>query len=185
MWGGGFGGGGGMFQGGSASANGLPFGGIPTELMDEATKLLATEPHREASRLHFTQRPREDERRRLSLTQIVRPYPRYVVSGSALVVVTSLVLQAGPKLTEYAIDHGMLPGHHSLGVITWCALIYLALAVVSAFLQRAQVVVTGTLASRVMHDLRIRVFTHFKRLSLDFFTDEKAGVLMSRMTSDI
>ena len=185
MWGGGFGGGGGMFQGGSASANGLPFGGIPTELMDEATKLLATEPHREASRLHFTQRPREDERRRLSLTQIVRPYPRYVVSGSALVVVTSLVLQAGPKLTEYAIDHGMLPGHHSLGVITWCALIYLALAVVSAFLQRAQVVVTGTLASRVMHDLRIRVFTHFQRLSLDFFTDEKAGVLMSRMTSDI
>ncbi|HUD17848.1 MAG TPA: ABC transporter ATP-binding protein, partial [Acidimicrobiales bacterium] len=45
--------------------------------------------------------------------------------------------------------------------------------------------VTGRLASRVMHDLRIRVFTHFQRLSLDFFTDEKAGVLMSRMTSDI
>jgi ATP-binding cassette subfamily B protein len=185
MWGGGFGGGGGMFQGGSASANGLPFGGIPSELMDEATKLLATEPDRDPSRLHFTQRPREDERRRLTLTQIVRVYPRYVVSGSALVVVTSLVLQAGPKLTEYAIDHGMLPGHHSLTVITWCALIYLALAVMSALLQRAQVVVTGTLASRVMHDLRIRVFTHFQRLSLDFFTDEKAGVLMSRMTSDI
>ena len=36
-----------------------------------------------------------------------------------------------------------------------------------------------------MHDLRIKVFTHFQRLSLDFFTDEKAGVLMSRMTSDI
>jgi ATP-binding cassette subfamily B protein len=36
-----------------------------------------------------------------------------------------------------------------------------------------------------MHNLRIRVFTHFQRLSLDFFTDEKAGVLMSRMTSDI
>jgi ATP-binding cassette subfamily B protein len=36
-----------------------------------------------------------------------------------------------------------------------------------------------------MHDLRIRVFTHFQRLSLDFFTEEKAGVLMSRMTSDI
>jgi len=36
-----------------------------------------------------------------------------------------------------------------------------------------------------MHDLRIRVFTHFQRLSLDFFTEEKAGVLMSRMTSDV
>ena len=36
-----------------------------------------------------------------------------------------------------------------------------------------------------MYELRIRVFTHFQRLSLDFFTDEKAGRLMTRMTSDI
>ena len=36
-----------------------------------------------------------------------------------------------------------------------------------------------------MNDLRQKVFTHLQRLSLDFFTTEKAGVLMSRMTSDI
>ncbi len=44
-WGGGGGGGGQMF--GSSSNTGLPFGGIPSELMDEATKLLATEPTHE------------------------------------------------------------------------------------------------------------------------------------------
>ena len=44
---------------------------------------------------------------------------------------------------------------------------------------------TGRLASWVMNDLRIKVFRHLQRLSLDFFTEEKAGVLMSRMTSDI
>ena len=36
-----------------------------------------------------------------------------------------------------------------------------------------------------MNDLRIKVFRHLQRLSLDFFTEEKAGVVMSRMTSDI
>jgi ATP-binding cassette subfamily B protein len=36
-----------------------------------------------------------------------------------------------------------------------------------------------------MYQLRIKVFSHFQRLSIDFFTDEKAGRLMSRMTSDI
>ena len=36
-----------------------------------------------------------------------------------------------------------------------------------------------------MNDLRVRVFTHIQRLSLDYFTDEKAGVIMTRMTSDI
>ena len=36
-----------------------------------------------------------------------------------------------------------------------------------------------------MYELRVRVFAHFQRLSLDFYTDEKAGRLMTRMTSDI
>ncbi len=183
-WGGGFGG----FMGGghrTSSDNGLPFGGIPSELMAEATKLLASEPPHEPAHLTFTQRPSEEERRRLSLTRLVGRYPRYLYGGSLLVIAISLVLQAGPKLTEYAINHGMVPGHHSIAVVATCAIIYLILALASVYLQRAQVDVTGRLASRVMHDLRIRVFTHFQRLSLNFFSDEKAGVLMSRMTSDI
>ena len=40
---GGWGGGGGMF-GGRATAPGLPFGGIPSELMEGATQILKTEP---------------------------------------------------------------------------------------------------------------------------------------------
>ena len=36
-----------------------------------------------------------------------------------------------------------------------------------------------------MNDLRVRVYAHIQRLSLDYFTDEKAGVIMTRMTSDI
>jgi ATP-binding cassette subfamily B protein len=182
-WGGGWSGGGAMF--GSSQVAGLPFGGIPSELMDEATKLLSHEPDHPPSDLTFTQLPSERERQRLTLPRLIGAYPKWVVSGSALVIVISLILQAGPLLTGFAIDHGMTPGHRSLGVVAACALGYLVLALASALLQRVQVDVTGVLASRVMHDLRIRVFTHFQRLSLDFFTDEKAGVLMSRMTSDI
>ncbi len=185
-WGGGWGGGGTWAGGHSAStANGLPFGGIPSELMDEATKILATEPAREPSDLTFRQLPTAKESRRLTLGRLVGAYPGKLVGGSVIVAATSLVLQAGPKLTQYAIDNGMTVGHRSLTVIAVCGALYLVLALLSVALQRAGVNVTGTLAARVMHDLRIRVFTHYQRLSLDFFTDEKAGVLMSRMTSDI
>ena len=45
--------------------------------------------------------------------------------------------------------------------------------------------VTGRLAAWVMNDLRVNVFTHLQRLGLDFYTEEKAGVIMTRMTSDI
>lgn len=183
-WGGGWGGGGGMF-GGSGQASGLPFGGIPSELMDEASKLMAQEPTHQPSAIKFSQRQSEKERERLTLPRLLRTYPKWVAGGSLLVVIISLILQAGPLLTEFAINNGMVPGHHSLRVVAVCGVLYLVLALASALLQRVQVDVTGKLAARVMHDLRIRVFTHFQRLSLDFFTDEKAGVLMSRMTSDI
>jgi ATP-binding cassette subfamily B protein len=183
----GFGGGGGMFGGSAVSTSsraGLPFGGIPEELMDEATKLLATEPEHPKADIHFTQLPSAKEREKLTLPRLLAVYPKWVVAGSFLVIIISLTLQAGPLLTEYAIRHGM-EQQHDLTVIVVCALLYLALAFVSVYLQREQVEVTGKLSSRVMHDLRIRVFTQFQRLSLDFFTEEKAGVLMSRMTSDI
>jgi len=65
------------------------------------------------------------------------------------------------------------------------AVVYLVAVLVTSVSQRAQVRATGRLAAWVMNDLRVKVFTHLQRLSLDFFTEEKAGVLMSRMTSDI
>jgi ATP-binding cassette subfamily B protein len=173
-----------MFAG-RGNQTGLPFGGMPSELAEEAEKLLATEEVHPPSQIRFHQRRDAAQRQRLTLTAMLRKYPRMVIDGSLLVIITSVFLQAGPLLTEYAIDHGMVPGHHSKTVVFVCAGLYLAIAVVSAYGQRVQANVTGTLASRVMHDLRIRVFTHLQRLSLDFFTEEKAGVLMSRMTSDI
>ena len=36
-----------------------------------------------------------------------------------------------------------------------------------------------------MERLRVRVFSHLQRLSIDYFTEERAGVVMTRMTSDI
>ena len=183
-WGGGWGGaGGGMF--GASQRTGLPFGGIPSELQVEANKVLASEPAHEPSNLSFHQRPSAKERLALTLPRMLRAYPRWVVGGSLLVILTSLLLQAGPLLTELAINKGLTRGHRSLEVVFVCGVLYLVLALANALLQRVQIDVTGKLASRVMHDLRIRVFVHFQRLSLDFFTDEKVGVLMSRMTSDV
>ena len=56
-------------------------------------------------------------------------YPASSVAAARLLVVAiSLVLQAGPKLTEYAINHGMIVGHRSLTVIAVCGGLYLVLA---------------------------------------------------------
>jgi ATP-binding cassette subfamily B protein len=70
-------------------------------------------------------------------------------------------------------------------VIVAVSVIFLAAVAITAAAQRSQARVTGRLAARVMNDLRVRVFTQLQRLGLDFYTDEKAGVILTRMTSDI
>jgi ATP-binding cassette subfamily B protein len=181
-----WGGGGGIAFGnaqGTARANGLPFGGVPPELQDGVDRLLATEPDHLEPRVEFSHRESAAEARRLTLWRLLRAYPRLLWIAAGLIVVMSVTMQAGPYLTSIAIDDGMIP--HHLSVVAWAALAYLACAIATALSQRSQVRTTGRLAAGVMNDLRVRVFTHLQRLSLDFFTDEKAGVLMSRMTSDI
>jgi len=186
-WGGGGfgGGGGGGFVGAQAAAQsaGLPFGGIPTELQQGVDRILATEPAPEPSTEVFTQRPSARDRQRLSIPMLVGEHPVLVAGGAACVLVVGALGVAGPLLVGWAIDYGIKA--HDLRKVEMYAAAYLVISFVVAYTQRAGVHLWGRLAARVMHRLRILVFTHLQRLSLDFFTEEKAGVLMSRMTSDI
>src|ERR1700728_4709875 len=105
--------------------------------------------------------------------------------GGIPVGLIAIFTQLGPSLVSYAINHGLTPPHYDYGIVILMAVLYLVSIVVSGSAQWGQARVTGRLASWVMNDLRIKVFRHLQRLSLDFFTEEKAGVIMSRMTSDI
>ncbi len=188
-WGGGMGGGG--FGGapggfGRPAAPGLPFAGIPSELQSGVDRLVASEPEYAEPDITFEQNANEEELRRLTLWRLLTKYPGMLVLAGLLVVVISVAGQVGPKLTEYAINNGMTPPNHlDFGVVVAMAVAYLVFIGVTALAQRFQVQVTGRLAAWVMNDLRVKIFAHLQRLSLGFFTEEKAGVVMSRMTSDI
>ena len=187
----GFGGAPGGF--GRPAAPGLPFAGIPSELQTRVDGLLATEPEHPEPDVVFEQSASEDELKRLSLRQLLSRYPGMLALAGLLVVVIAVAGQVGPKLTEYAINYGMTPAspqngnvnHLNFGVVVAMAAAYLVFIVITGVAQRVNAQVTGRLAAWVMNDLRVKVFAHLQRLSLSFFTEEKAGVVMSRMTSDI
>jgi ATP-binding cassette subfamily B protein len=149
--------------------------------------LLTEEGERPEPDVVFTQLPTAKETRRLSLTSLLVEYPGMLVLAGLLVAVVSLTMQLGPTFVSYAINNGMglTTRHSDFGIVVAMAGLYLASIALSAAAQWGQVRVTGRLASWVMNDLRIKIFRHLQRLSLDFFTEEKAGVVMSRMTSDI
>jgi ATP-binding cassette subfamily B protein len=175
--------------GGSRSAaapgGGLPFAGIPSELQQGVDKLLDEEPDHGEPSATFDQRGDIEAGRRLSLRGLIFRHWHLGAAAAVLVLIVSIVNQAGPALIEYGINHGMTGRHKDFTVVLVVGLIFLAAIAVTAAAQRSQARVTGRLAARVMNDLRVTVFTHLQRLGLNYYTGEKAGVIMTRMTSDI
>jgi len=187
---GGFGGGAPMFGGGGGSraasspGGGLPFAGIPPELQKGVDQLLSDEPAYPDPSAEFTYLNADARSKKLNLRQLIFRHWRMGVWSVVLVCIVSITNQLGPALIDYAISHGM-SGHGRFGVVAACGGLFLAAIAVTALAQRSQARVSGRLAARVMNDLRVRVFTHLQRLGLDYYTREKAGVIMTRMTSDI
>ena len=179
-------GGGHYWSGGPSSsqantAAGLPFSGIPTEMADRARELLEAEPEHPEPVVEFSHK--QPKVRPLTMRGFLAPYKPQLVLACLLVIVETLALQSGPLLTQIGIDQGVLP--RRFGVLFTVGMVFLGAVALQVLTGYARTVFTGRLGERLLYDLRVRVFSHLQRLSLDFYTGEKAGVLMTRMTSDI
>jgi ATP-binding cassette subfamily B protein len=164
--------------------NGLPFAGIPSELQDGVDRLLADEPEHPEPAVTFTYGRAGEPTEKLSLRGLILEHWQLGLLAAVLVAIISVFNQAGPTLIGIGINRG-LGAHKDMGVIVVVSALYLLAVAITATAQRFMTEVTGRLAAWVMNDLRVKVFAHLQRLSLDFYTEEKAGVIMSRMTSDI
>jgi ATP-binding cassette, subfamily B, bacterial len=181
--GGGFGG---AFGGGhrpGAPVGGLPFGGIPSELQERVDRLLEKEPnrHRDGTATNFSHT--EYDRRPFTLRTFLAPH-RWALAGALLLVgIETIAMQAGPLLTQKAIDDGISQGDTAMVIAM--AVAYLGAVAVNASTGWARVAWAGRVGEGLMLNLRVRIFSQLQRLSIPFFTKEKTGVLMSRMTSDL
>ncbi len=175
--------GGGFGPGGvqTSAAAGLPFAGVPAELRERAEAILATEPTHPEPDVRFD--PVHSDRRPFTLRRFLAGHRLGLFGAFVLVVVETLALQAGGILTQQGIDRGIAQGNR--GVVVLVAVLYVVSVVVATLTGAWRVAWTGRLGERLLYQLRLRVFAHFQRLSIDFYTDERAGRLLTRMTSDV
>ena len=179
--GGGFSPGGGPTSIQANAAAGLPHADVPGELRSKVVEVLKDEPEHVVDEVAWTHA--DWDQRPFSLPRFLWPHRYRLGAAMALVLVETVALQLGPVLTQIGIDDGVRQGDRD--VLITVAAIYLAAVVISAVLGFARVSFTGRLGERLNEALRIRVFGHLQRQSVGFHTEEKAGVLLTRMTSDI
>jgi ABC-type multidrug transport system fused ATPase/permease subunit len=127
------------------------------------------------------------EERRMSklrhLLTLLRPYRgRVLLMLIALLLATAAAL-APPYLAGLAIDEGI--EDRDTGALTIILVLFIAAAVLNWAATYAQTFLISWVGQRALQDLRIQIFEHLQRLSIGFYSRNKAGVLISRMTNDV
>ena len=127
----------------------------------------------------------EDRRARKlrGLLELLRPYRgRVIVMFLALLVAVAASL-APPYLAGRAVDDGIRAG--DADALTVIVVVFVAAAILNWGASYAQTYLVNWVGQRALQDLRLRIFRHLQRLSIGFYSRNRAGVLISRMTNDV
>jgi ATP-binding cassette subfamily B protein len=170
----GLGGGGGGGGGGGWRMNLAP----TPELL---ARVAALPPIRDRATVDVEREARHD--RGFSLRRLLSEFRRPLLGGLILVVLDALVGIAGPVLIKTGIDSGVAKG--SVAVVFGASAIFLCITLVDLLVEVGETFITGRAAERIMLSLRIRVWAHLQRLSLDYYEREMGGRIMTRMTTDV
>ncbi|MFK0004407.1 ABC transporter ATP-binding protein [Paenarthrobacter sp. NPDC090522] len=120
------------------------------------------------------------------LASLIRPVRLRFWLTLVMVIVSQLTRVAGPALIAFGIDHA-LPALQSgdNGPLVLVGVLYIAAAIATAGMTALYVTSTAKLSQAMLLDLRVRVFRHTQRLSLEFHEKYTSGRIIARQTSDL
>ena len=118
-----------------------------------------------------------------TLGRLLRPFAVALVAGLMLDALDAAAGVAVPWLMRRGVDHGIQAG--DLGYILTVSAVALAIVIADWGVNTAQILVVGRNGERMLHSLRVRIFSHLQRLGLDFYESEMTGRIMTRMTTDV
>ncbi|MGH2837039.1 MAG: ABC transporter ATP-binding protein [Thermoleophilaceae bacterium] len=127
----------------------------------------------------------EDQRARKlrGLLQLLRPYrSKVILMFIALVLATAAAL-VPPYLAGRAIDDGIRKGDADF--LTVIMIVFVGAALINWVATYVQTYLVNWVGQRALQDLRQRIFAHLQRLSIGFYSRNKTGVLISRLTNDV
>jgi ATP-binding cassette subfamily B protein len=126
----------------------------------------------------------EDQRGRKVrwLLSLLGPYRRQVLMMFGALILATVATLAPPFLVGKATTAALAHDTTALELIIAGFLVAALLGWAASYLQTYLV---GWVGERALQDLRIRIFTHLQEMSIGFFTRNRPGVLISRITNDV
>ncbi len=113
----------------------------------------------------------------------ILPYWPIVLFGIGCMVINTYISQQPPRVTAFLLDKVLFPRRVDLigTVVLLSAGITLG-TLLTGFLRTYFLHIAG---QQLLHELRVRLYDHFQKLSLTYYDNHQTGDLMSRMTGDV
>ena len=118
-----------------------------------------------------------------TLRRFTAPFRRPLMVGFGLLAFDAMLTLAGPVIVRYGIDHGVV--ERSTRALTSAVMAFTVVTFVGWLNSWAAARYLGRASERMLFALRVRIFAHLQRLSVDFYDREMAGRIMTRMTTDV
>ncbi|MDQ3103282.1 MAG: ABC transporter ATP-binding protein/permease [Actinomycetota bacterium] len=129
-------------------------------------------------------RGEDDRARKLRwLLSLLKPYRGRVALMMVSLLIATAAALAPPYLAGKAVDDGIVPG--DTGALTLIVIAFIASAVIYWGATYVQTYLVGWVGQRALQNLRERIYTHLQGMSIGFYTRNRPGVLISRMTNDV
>ena len=119
----------------------------------------------------------------LRLFTFAAPYKARLLGLGLVTVLVTAASLSEPLIIGYAIDKGLVAG--SLRVIYAMVAVYVFVNLATWGLTYVQTVGMGWIGQHMILDIRNALFGHLQSLSLQFYSEQKAGWIISRLTNDI
>jgi ATP-binding cassette subfamily B protein len=119
----------------------------------------------------------------LRLFTFAAPYKARLLGLGLVTVLVTAASLSEPLIIGYAIDKGLVAG--SLSVIYAMVGVYVGVNIATWGLSYIQTLGMGWVGQHMILDLRNALFGHLQSLSLQFYSEQKAGWIISRLTNDI
>jgi ATP-binding cassette subfamily B protein len=114
---------------------------------------------------------------------LFRPYWHLSLQALLAIFAIDLFDVASPKVLERLIDQA-IPQRDIL-LLTLLAFLLFAIPVLSGIVGIAKSYLDVALSQHMMHDLRVGIYDRLQQVSLRFYTSQRTGEIISRLTNDI
>jgi ATP-binding cassette subfamily B protein len=112
-----------------------------------------------------------------------RPYRFKILAMFILIVATTGLALLPPLMIRYLIDH-VIPSANVRQLVL-LSLGLLLIPALSGLFRVGQRTLSAQIGEGVTYDLRMAIYIHLQRMSLQFYTNTRVGELISRLNNDV